>query len=299
MKKYRQWQFIFLALIFTFNAKIFAQTSSNVTNLANWGAGEGQNVAVFSLGNLTYYGVGNILKIADYSDGSNPVNLSSTPLNAAIDEIVKSGIYAYVVAGNELVIVNTQNPTSTLITGSIAFNNRVRSVATKQNYAYLAGGDDGLIIVDISNPASPVQVAKVDTIGYSQGISVSGDYVYVGTGGNLDIFNISNPLSPVWLTSFGVDDWTQNVSVSGSYAYISDYSYGIYVVDVSNPANPTQIGYAATGYRTTKVVFDGNYAFVSNGDSMKVVNISTPSNPTNCCWNCCNGQSCKHFCWSR
>jgi hypothetical protein len=279
MKKCKQLLVSVMVVVFLISSIAVGQSSSNITNLGNWGSGEGQNFAVFALGNLTYYGVGNKMKIADYTDGSNPVELSSITLDAAIDEIVRVGNYAYVVAGTELIIINTQNPTTPSIEGSIGFENRVRSIATKQNHAFLAGGDDGLIVVDISNPASPAQVAIVDTIGYTQGITVSGDYVYAATGGNLDIFDISTPTSPVWLTSFGVDDWTQNVSVSGSYAYISDYSYGIFVVDVSNPATPTQIGYAATGYRTTKVVFDGNYAFVSNGDSMKVIDISSPENP--------------------
>lgn len=268
-----------LVVVLLFNSGIFAQDNMNVTNLGNWGSGEGQNFAVFSLGNLTYYGVGSKLKISDYSNGSSPVELGSVTLESAIDEVVRAGNYAYVVAGNKLVIINSQNPTQPSVAGSIEFANRVRSIATKQNFAYLAGGDSGLIIVDISNPASPTQVALVDTIGYTQGITVSGDYVYAATGSNLDIFNISNPSSPQWVSSFDVDDWTQNVSVSGSYAFVSDYSYGLFVVDVSNPAAPNQIGYAATGFRTTKVAFDGNYAFVANGDSMKVLDISTPSNP--------------------
>jgi hypothetical protein len=279
MKKTRQFLYLAICALFLFSSGFYAQSSLNVTNLGNWGSGEGQNFAVFSLGNLTYYGVGTKLKIADYTDGANPVELSSINLDSAIDEVVRSGNYAYVVAGNQLVVVNTQNPTTPSVAGSIEFENRVRSVATKQNHAFLAGGDDGLIIVDISDPSAPAQVALVDTIGYTQGITVSGNYVYAATGSNLDIFDVTDPTSPQWITNFGVDDWTQNVSVSGSYAYISDYSYGIYVVDVSNPATPTQIGYASTGFRTTKVVFDGNYAFVANGDSMKVLDLSSPADP--------------------
>lgn len=267
---------IFAITIFT---QINAQESSNMTFLANWGSGEGQNFAVFSLGTLTYYGVGNKIKIADYSNPASPVELSTVTLNSTIDEIVKSGNYLYAVAGNFLYIILAQNPTAPSIVGSLEFQYSVRSLATRQNYAYLAGGDGGLRIVDISSPNNPVEVASVDTIGYTQGITISGNYVYAATGSNLDIFDVTNPSSPSWLSSFPVDDWTQNVTVSGSYAYISDYSYGLFVVDVSNPSSPSEVGYASTGFRTTKVVLDGDYAYVANGDSMRVLNVNNPANP--------------------
>ncbi len=270
-------QSLVIMIIMTTNLQ--AQVSSNITYLSNWGAGDGQNFAVFALGNLTYYGVGNKLKIVDYTTPTAPQELSSLTFDALIEEVVRVGDYAYLVAGNKLHVIYTLNPTAPSVVGSLEFAKTTQSLATKQNLAFIGGGDGGLIIVDISSPANPTQIAQVDTIGYTEGVAVSGDYVFATTGGDLVIFNIATPSTPVWEFSFPVAGWTQNISISGSFAYLSDYDNGIYVLNISNPASPVQVGYASTGYRTTKVVFDGDYAFVSNGDSMRVLNISTPSSP--------------------
>jgi len=52
-------------LLFAPGNLLKAQDASNVSALGNYGKGEGQCKAVFALGTLTYYSVGEKLKIAE------------------------------------------------------------------------------------------------------------------------------------------------------------------------------------------------------------------------------------------
>ena len=64
-------------------------------------------------------------------------------------------------------------------------------------YAYVIDGFSGLQIIDISNPASPIIVGRVETPGYTDGVYVKGNYAYVTNGSfGLQVINISNPASP-------------------------------------------------------------------------------------------------------
>ncbi|MDO9027212.1 MAG: hypothetical protein Q7U87_04955, partial [bacterium] len=56
------------------------------------------------------------------------------------------------------------------------------AVAVSGNYAYVADGDSGLRIINISNPASPTETSCYDTPGCAYAVAVSGNYAYVADG---------------------------------------------------------------------------------------------------------------------
>ena len=46
-------------------------------------------------------------------------------------------------------------------------------------YAYVAVGEGGLAVFDVSDPANPVRVGGYDTSGLAYGVAVAGNYAYV------------------------------------------------------------------------------------------------------------------------
>jgi hypothetical protein len=67
------------------------------------------------------------------------------------------------------------------------------------------------------------------------------------------------------------------VVVVGGYAYVADSDSGLDVIDVSDPPTAHITGRARSA--TGRVAVGGNYAYVTWIDSMKVINISSPSSP--------------------
>ena len=59
-------------------------------------------------------------------------------------------------------------------------------VAHAGGYAYVAAGDSGLRVIDVSLPSAPSEIAFVDTPGTCRGVDVIGDHAFVadGSGGH-------------------------------------------------------------------------------------------------------------------
>jgi hypothetical protein len=106
--------------------------------------------------------------------------------------------------------------------GEIALDG-VNDVHVRGNYAYAIEALRGLLVIDITDPASPVGVGSCSLSSPATALTISGDYAYVANGyyGGLVIVNIANPSHP--LIEGSLTNWTdfQAVAVSGNYAYLA------------------------------------------------------------------------------
>ncbi|MCE5264940.1 MAG: hypothetical protein LLG97_15595 [Deltaproteobacteria bacterium] len=164
----------------------------------------------------------------------------------------------------------------------------VRDVFVKGNYAYLANGETGLLIVDI-NPASPqylttVGSCMVPTIANGNRVFVSGDYAYMTDDyGGFNVFNVADPANPTFVGSCSLGGWhsTNGIFVSGSRAYIANGDTGLLIVDVADPAHPTILGSYDTSGQAKGVYVSGVYAYVADGPGgLVIVNAADPAQPT-------------------
>ena len=89
-------------------------------------------------------------------------------------------------------------------------------VAVFGNYAYVADYENGISVVNISNPMAPILVGSCDTAGEARTIAIAGDYAYVADWNNgIVVMDINNPELPA---IFGHHDtnFSQGIAVSGS-----------------------------------------------------------------------------------
>src|SRR6185436_5713403 len=62
------------------------------------------------------------------------------------------------------------------------------------SYAYVAEGDAGLQVIDVTDPAAPAIVGSVDTPGAPVGVAVQGSYAYVAdNAAGFQVIDITNP----------------------------------------------------------------------------------------------------------
>jgi hypothetical protein len=98
--------------------------------------------------------------------------------------------------------------------------------------AYVATGSEGLRIIDVSNPAFPVELSAIDTQSYAQNVEVVGDLAYVAAGTEgLRIIDVSNPVFPVELGALDTQDYALDVEVMGDLVYVAGYS-GLRIIDI-------------------------------------------------------------------
>jgi hypothetical protein len=243
--------------------------------------------------------------------------VGASRLNGTFD-VVTVGKYAYVVSDSDdsLSIIDVSNPSSPVEVGSVHDDslggtatqlNGANGVAVSGKYAYVASvQDDALSIIDIANPAAPVEVGAIkDGVGATrlngaEYVVVVGKYAYVtsDTDNALSIIDISNPASPVEVGTIvdgiGATQLSvpMGIAVSGKYAYVtSSTDSALSIIDISNSSNPVEIGTirdSSLGGTATQllgardVVVSGKYAYVTStaDDALTVIDISNPSSPT-------------------
>jgi hypothetical protein len=156
-------------------------------------------------------------------------------------------------------------------------NGSTRDVTISGNYAYVADGDDGLVILNIEDPTNLILAGSYGTSGYANGVTISGNYAYVG-GDQLVILNIKDPTNPTLVGSYDTVN-AYGITISGNYAYVADDYDGLVILNIEDPANPTFAGRYGTN-DAWGVTISGNYAYVADGyDGLVILNIEDPANP--------------------
>ena len=286
MKNHRLFLLILVSLTL-FSHQLIAQQSQNMTLLGNFGKGEGESKAVFAAGSLVYYGLGNKLQIASFSDPLNPVKIGSVILSDIIEDLVRTSIngtqHLVLSGGSKMWLINVQNPTTPSLVASVDVGpgSTCEGIATSGTYAYVAAGGAGFKVYNIATPSSPVLVSSIDSLAYCESVVISGQYAYIAAGSRSHIVDITNPASPVYVGRIaGYGGYHQYLNVRSGYAYVCNYDAGLQVVNVTNPANPINVMEIPSGYRTARIIFDGNYGYVAIGDAgVAIYSTVDPASP--------------------
>lgn len=154
-------------------------------------------------------------------------------------------------------------------------------VKIQGDYAYIADGDFGLRIIDISDPTLPVELGVFDTPSTVTAVDVVGSYAYVIENQWLYVVDISNPELPSQASASNTSSVNYDIVVAGNYAYIgTGWPHGFAVWNISNPTIPFQAGFCPTSGYTLGVSLSGSYAYLATSyHGLNVISISNPYNP--------------------
>jgi len=146
-------------------------------------------------------------------------------------------------------------------------------VKVDDNLVYLVVGTKGLLIVDVTDPAHPVEVGSNSTRGYyAQSVTLDGAIAYVANRGEgLTILDVSDPMRPVEVGRLDTPGSVQAVALRGHLAVVADQRGGLQLVDVTRPTSPILLRGLEMGGYAQAVWVDGTYAYVAAGDSGLVV----------------------------
>ena len=162
--------------------------------------------------------------------------------------------------------------------------NEALAVYIKDNYAYVADNDEGLKVIDITNPSLPFIIGNCH---YGvQSVFVLDYYAYIAApiydlGPNaFHIVDITNPSLPYITGSCYTVGDEGSVYVEENYAYVACYTSGLRVFDITNPGIPTVIGSCDTN-EAYGVYVKENYAYVADEEEgLKVIDVTNPALPS-------------------
>ena len=164
-------------------------------------------------------------------------------------------------------------------------------VVVDGNYAYLTTGksNEGLVIIDISDPSDPEEVEDFDIGGKGRYLVKSGDILYIGVESSskgLAIVDVSDPDDPELIEQMNLGGYGNQPVVSGTTLFmgVEKTSNSFVAYDVSDPSNPSSLGSYNTGSATKVIELNGGsnaFVGISNSTSgLRILNISNPASIT-------------------
>jgi len=175
---------------------------------------------------------------------------------------------------------------------------QIWTVALKGDFAYLAAEDNGLVIVNVSDPSQPEEVGSFTSNLRATDIALMGSYAFVTnfneTGNPLVIMDVSNPENPIEIGHFEDEVYEEmpglGISINGSYAYLGTSGYGFFIINITDIYNPIRVGHFYGGSesiggffnneRVKDIFIHKHYAFEAAGpNGLYILDVSNPSNP--------------------
>jgi hypothetical protein len=160
------------------------------------------------------------------------------------------------------------------------------AISVSGNYAYIADGDSGLSVMDISSPSAPSLAGYCNTQSYAYDLALSDTfpYVYLANGDSgLRIINISVPATPGSVGCYLTAGAAQGVACSEPYIYVAAAGAGLRILSLNGGLH--EEGYLDLPGWAYRIAAYGNYVYVADwydltAGSVWVVDVSNPANPT-------------------
>lgn len=176
------------------------------------------------------------LELVDISNPHNPflsgfIELwdSSGPYSTCGVDV--NGNLAYVAIEQAgLKIINVVDPTNPTLIGVFSCDeNFSRDVTVVGNRAYLA--DRGLRILDVSNPAAPVEMGYFDTPDITEGVAVEGGIAYLAIGSSgIFAVDVSDPSNVNLIAEYNSRGFSYTLIKENDLFFIADGNAGLIIL---------------------------------------------------------------------
>ncbi len=166
-----------------------------------------------------------------------------------------------------------------------------RDIKVQGNYAYCAF-DNGLVILDVSNPTQPTFVSHARINNRPFAIDVQNNHCYIATTGKLCIYDVNDVFNPVEISFVSYTGRPGGIIVRDNFAFIVSHStthdglhrfdyVHFYIVDIANPGTPYIMGSGSTSWLLPGggIAVSGNYVYLASSWGLVIYDISNPTAP--------------------
>lgn len=173
----------------------------------------------------------------------------NAPTSSNPGRIEVQGDYAYVVnqALRDLQVFNIRDPDAPYRVATIPLLSSLhQDLAYKDGHLLLAEREQGIGIIDVSNPEKPVRLPTYRFPGNRADVvtvQVIGNQAFVGNGSyGFALLDVTNPREPNLISSLDTRGLVAGLWIEGDQAYVADWASGFKVLDLANPTAPRLIG---------------------------------------------------------
>jgi hypothetical protein len=211
--------------------------------VANLGASYAQQVEVQGHRAFVYGEEGDRVAVYDISSPTHPIRLAL--LNEVRRPLTVAGNIGFS-AYRGLRVYDITDPVQTSRIGIYPLGCDPWQVAVSGNTAFVANGDLGLALLDISDPANPREIAHhllAPGDEFVHGVSVVGHYAYLSKWyvDGIEVVDVSDPTNPVSVATLPLDPLGPML-LTATRAYVPTTHDGVVVLDITDPSQPQEIG---------------------------------------------------------
>ncbi len=258
-----------------------AREDASLSLLAHWA--EGPSVAVAAAWDHVFLGHGGYIEILDFAEPTAPQLLGRHRLPGFVTHLAANG--NLVLAGTEergLHLLDAADPTAIAPLAFLPYDDYLRVLQVKGDLLFVLLSES-LRIVDIADPALPVELGRYDESNLFS-LAVVGEHAYVGRSpGVLLVINVGDPASPFLENSLppeaGYPSYTQLAGAAGHLHALKRDFFGFHsyrIFDLSNPTQPVILGELDTGPDLFGFEVSGDWVYAFSPGSLWVYDIADP-----------------------
>ena len=125
--------------------------------------------------------------------------------------------------------------------GNYSFDTSAFNIALSSNVAYVAAGDNGLLLLNVSNPSKPTLLGSF-AANYVTDVAITGSTAWITSESDgVKVVNVSNGFSPTVLGSYSAVGNAKSIVIAGNIAYVSDWDNGLLLLSTQNTSNIQKI----------------------------------------------------------
>ncbi|MFH0765454.1 MAG: hypothetical protein V2A61_03435 [Calditrichota bacterium] len=135
-------------------------------------------------------------------------------------------------------VISLNPPIFSDVIGHSPLPGLAKDLVIRDTWAYVAAHNEGLLIVDLSNPDRPHLASSLATFCFGESVCLNDTIAYVTGGGGLAVINVKDPFKPVLLAEFEIYDQPRATVFYEDKLYIATRLGRVAVVNVNNPWAP-------------------------------------------------------------
>ncbi len=235
--------------------------------------------------------VGNLAFVASYTQGMHVIDINYPPsagqvgffagINGAWGIDVQDG-YAYITDHDSgyVWVINISNPAAMVMSGYYNTGKHPAKIDVQGDLAYVAMELDGMLILDVSNPANPVLVTDVDWIPVMD-ITVEGGWAFFpASSDKFAMMDVQDPTNPIHWGAQPTAGTPLAVKVAGEKVLVAAGTDGVQLWDIADLLTPVPVGGSAGVAYAKDIVVQGRKAYlVDQGVGLRIYDITDPENP--------------------
>ena len=199
------------------------------------------------------------------------------------------GDYAFVgdLGGRKIIVADISVPASPVVISSVTVPTPYQ-IVIKNNLAFIAGRENGITILDITDPFNPTILSRYDTLEFSCKVDISDNVLFTtNRQAGLEIVDITDPSNPQFLCKLDFEGEWQGVILQENFLYVTQWGDSrVIVFDVSDPVFPIELTRVPLSAYGQGLDVRGNLLCAATGEGgptgingMDIYDISIPSSP--------------------